>query len=347
MPSRREIKVLRHGPLILAVVVALCSTGCGRKKQATDSNSPSPGSTVVFDSLSKFVSDDALGSMQWQDVAPTAESCVRHGLIEEVLKVSSPITAPPVIYLRGLLKFSQGDFPGATEEWAQLDTADIPPDHLYAPWRLISSGDSGQTGKNRYHAPLDLAVTDGRTSRLVEARFRSASGEWRDALEAYLLTDPSSWSSFEVKTFAIMKLQASCTREVEILLSGALAGGKVPESLQLELARLIRGIPQPDREALAATLASDPVLTKAATAGAAKALDLRQAFASNQFQKVVAHVRTADPLQSTDETVLLAFLSAAQIKDSETIDRWAGELRRRNPDKKTQQWIEQIKAEAR
>jgi hypothetical protein len=133
---------------------------------------------------------------------------------------------------------------------------------------------------------------------------------------------------------------------VQVLVSGALAGGRVSERLRGDLARLIRSSPEPDKQQLEAVLKNDPDFAKAATDAASDALALRQAFASNQFQQVLALSTDADPLLATDEEALLAFLSAAQLKEQAVMKRWADELLRRNPNEKTQSWITNIQAEA-
>lgn len=343
MLDRFLINILGRTSLGVWGAAALCLAGCRKEPVTTAQDSRSVGRAVVFDSMSKRVNPDTLDSMRWQDIAPTAESCFRHGLTEKALKVSRPLTSPPTIYLRGLLKFTTGDIGGAAEEWDKLDVSVIPADHLYAPWRVAAANTGGE---NRYESPLTEAVATGRASPLIRARFHCIHNKWRDALDAYLLSDPSNWSTFEIKSFATLKLQAPCTRDVEILMAGALSGGHVLTNLRVDLARLIKGTPIPDRDALGAKLRSDPALSEAATAGAARALSLRQAFASDQFQKVLAQVQSADPLESADEAVLLAFLSTARLKDLSECERWAAELLRRNPNENTRKWIASIRAEA-
>lgn len=303
-----------------------------------------PGTAVVVDSISKHVDRDALQAMRWEDIRPTAESCARHDLTEQTLKVTEDLTTAPVIYLRGLLKFTRNDADGAAGEWAKIDAAKIPADHLYAPWRLASLQKGGE---NRYEGPLSKAVEETQASPLVRARFQSAHGHWREALDAYLLTNPATWSTYEIKTFAAMKLHAPSSHDIEVLMAGALAGGKVPDCLREDMARLIKGTPVPDREALASALRSNPEFAKAATKGLTESLALRQAFAADQFADVIGKVRSADPLEATDETVLLAFLSAARVKDLPVMETWAAELLRRAPNEKTRKWIATIRAEAR
>lgn len=339
MPEFPFIQTPRPAWLILACGAVFCLSAC-RKEPVT----ASPGRAVVMDSLSKRVDRDALQAMRWEDIGPTAESCARHDLTEPTLEAAKDLSTPPVIYLRGLLKFTLNDTDGAAGEWAKIDVAVIPPDHLYAPWRLSSSR---KDARNRYEAALTKAVEETRASPLVRARFLAARCHWREALDAYLLTDPANWSTYEIKTFAAMKLHAPSTHDVEVLMAGALAGGQVPDGLKLDMARLIKSNPVPDREALAGALRSDPEFAKAATKGMAESLALRQAFASDRYQDVIGKVRSADPLQATDETVLLAFLSAARVKDHPVMETWAAELLRRAPNPKTREWIARIRAEAR
>lgn len=342
MADSPAVKARFH--LVTALTVAaLCLIGCEKNISKTSLDPENTGRTVVFDSMSKSVNPSTLETLRWQDIAPTAEACSRHGLTEETLKVSETLDSAPVIYLRGLLKLALQDNTGAAAEWQRLQVADIPPDHLYPPWRLA---DSSATPENRYRAPLSQAVAENRAGPLVRARFLSSTGQWRAGLDAYLLTDPATWSPFEVRIFSGMKLQAPCSRDVAVLMAGALAGGRVPNPLRTDIAKLIKGTPVTHKESLAASLRANPALAKAATTAAAKALTLRQAFASNQFEKVVAHAHDADPLEATDEAVWLIFLAASHLKDAPTADRWATELLRRNPTETTRKWITEIRADA-
>lgn len=334
-------------PLAVACSVMILALPCCRKtSQDLAQSLDATGYSVVSDSMAKTVNPTALETMRWQDVAPTAESCANHQLTEEALNVSATITLPPVIYLRGLLKFSLNDVAGAAAEWDRLKLSDIPPDQLYAPWRLQSERLAADR-PNRYAAPLAQAVKDGKTSPLVTARYQSIHHHWQESLEAYLQSDPANWSPFELKVFATMKLQAPIKRDVEVLMAGALAGDRVPPSLRAKLATLIKSTPAPDMTAFAAQLKADPTMAKAATESVKRALDLRRAFANHQFSEVVTMVQSTDPLSATDETALLAFLAAAKIKDQPTANRWAAEIIRRNPDSKTRQWISDIRNETR
>lgn len=336
-----EFACSRSIALVGAVIVGLCA--CRKESPAAGPRELDPaGKSVVLDSMSKSVDLQALETMGWQDIGPTTEACVRYQLAEETLKTSITLTAAPVVYLRGLLKFAREDRAGAADEWGKIELASIPPDFLYAPWRLAEAGPATR-GDNRYLAPLAAAVVENRTSPLVRARFQAGHGQWREALEAYLLSDPADWTPSDGRIFSGMKLQAPCRHDVEVLMAGALKGGRVPQSLRVELAQLIKTAPLPDTEALSERLRTDPVLAKAATEGAARALDLRQSFASNRFAEVLERVARIDPLQATDEAVMLAFLAAVRLKDPSMTERWADEFLRRNPNPKTRQWIASIR----
>lgn len=324
--------------------VALLGLSACRKDSHQDTNATdAPARTVVFSSMSKMVDATALQNIRWKDIALTVEACSRHQLTEATLAATGAMTESPVIYLRGLLKFSAQDVEGASGEWAKLELAKIPPDYLYAPWRLA---EAKKESPNRYEAPLTAAVREHKTNPLVRARFHGAMDEWRESLEAYLQTDPSTWSTYEIRLFAALKLQAPYSHDTSVMIAGALKGGKVPPSLRGELARLVKDNPMPDIGALKKSLEDDPVLAKAALDGASRTLNIRQAFASNQFQKVTEIIQPIDPLNATDEMVMLAFLSHAQLKNTAQLEIWAEELLRRNPTETNRKWIATIRAEA-
>ncbi len=343
MPERLP-KILRQPLAFISLAAALCGGGCDEKPATAPQVSDTPGRSVIFDSLAEGIDLTALESMRWQDTGPSAETCAGKNLTEKTLQATESLALPPVIYLRGLLKFTADDTAGAEAEWSKLDLASIPPDYLYIPWRLAASTPGIP---NRYEQPLMKAVAEKQAGPLVRARVHGFRGEWREALDAYLLSDPAGWSPFEFRAFSTMRLQAPYSRDAAVVLAGALAGGRVPQGLRADLARLIKEMPAPDQAALEERLRNDPEFAKAAVAGAAKELALRQAFASNNFQEVVNQTRSTDPLQATDQAVLLTFLSAAQVKDTPTAEVWSAEYLRRNPGEESRKWIKAILDEAR
>ncbi len=326
------------------VLAAGALAGCGKSPEADPLQYTGPGRSVLLDSVSEGINLEALEGMRWQDVSPSAESCIQKRLIDKTLAATESSTHQPVIFFRGLLKLSASDTAGAAAEWAKLNVADIPPDSLYMLWRVAGQAAGSE---NPYEQALAKAVTEKQAPPLVRARFHSFRGEWREALDAYLQSDPADWSPFEVRTFGAMRLQAPFSRDTAVLLAGALNGGRVPQSLRVPFARMIKETPTPDKEALLEAIRNNPQLEQAAVAGAAKALALRQAFASNKFQDVVDQTRATDPMQATDEAALLSFLSAAQVKDTASAELWAAELQRRNPGESYRKWINSILAEAR
>lgn len=329
-------------PSVISAGVCLFLAGCSREegKQADVSRA---GSSVVQDSRTGGVSAVGLKAMRWEDVVPTAETCMRNQLIEFVMAASGELADGPCIYLRGLLELSRADPDRARAEWARLDPAVMPPDFLYAPWRLAGI----QGGENRFAAPLAAAVKAGRAGALVTARWHAAEASWVTALESYLRTDPADWTPHEVEQFRMMKMYGATARDADQLLAGALRGGRVPQSLRGDLARLIKQTPRPDKAALAAALKSNPELAAAATEAASRQLALRQAFASNRFAEIVGKIREVDPSGASDETVLLAFLSASQVGEKPLADRWAQELHRRKPTAETAKWIAEIRKTTR
>lgn len=332
--------MIRPRPFVLSAMagVLVTASSCKRDPEAEAAASPA-GRSMVTPSASGMVDSDALESMRWQDIAATVETCVRHHLADTVLEKTGGSGAPPVIYLRGMLKFSRGDGQGAAAEWGRLDVEAVPADHLYAPWRLAAS----LGGENRYAAALDDAVASGRASSLVCARHHGLHARWKECMAAYLKTDPAAWTTHETKTFALLKLQAPHARDVTVLMAGALAGGRVPDELKVDLARLVKETPVPDKEELATVLRTDPAFAVAAERAVADGLELRQAFAADRFAEVLRRVSTKKPEESPDEVVLLAFLSGVQQGDKDVADRWADELFRRNPKEETRIWIQEIR----
>jgi hypothetical protein len=334
----------------VSLLALLCSVSCRDNASQAKATKEPPGISVVQDSLLKTVNVDQLRAMRWADITPTVESCTRSGMSMETLKVSESLTEDPVIYLRGLLHFSLGNADAARQEWAKLDPSRIPADYLYPAWRLedsMSRGVVGETPNNPYEVHLAKAVDQEEASALVRARFHAAKMAWRKSLDAYLLTNPATWTPHDVQVFQSMELQAGYSRDVKVILAGALNGGQVRESLQTDLARLIKEDPVLDREVVESALKSSSALAQAALEGTSRSLALRQAFASNQFQKVIELASSVDPVNATDEMVLFAFLSAAQTRQQAEMDRWSRELLRRNPSDRNSSWIKKIKQEAR
>lgn len=340
--KHRPGKSLLQTPAMMMVGVGLFLAGCSRK-EGKPADVFRPGASVVQDSKTGGVSAEVLKAMRWEDVVPTAETCARNQLIDFVMECSAALAEGPCIYLRGLLELSRADPGRAHAEWSRLDPAVMPPDFLYAPWRLAPT----QAGENRYAAPLAAAVKEGRAGALVTARWHAADANWVTALENYFRTDPGHWSPHEVEQFRMMKLHSPTARDADQLMAGALRGGRVPQSLRGDLARLIKETPKPDKAALAATLKSNPELAAAATEAASRQLALRQAFASNRFAEVVEKIRTMDPSAASDETVMLAFLAASQVGEKPLADRWAQELNRRKPTTETAKWIAEIRKTTR
>lgn len=240
MSTLTPLTALRHRrmiPPLLACAAAVCLSSCREQDAATPGAVDPPGRTVVFDSKSKSVSPEALETMRWRDVAPTAEACARYELVEEAMKVSKSLNEPQVIYLRGLLMFESNDAQAAASEWSRLDVAALPPDFLFAPWHVM---ESLRSPLNRYEAPLLRAVNEKAVSPLIRARYLGVQGGWQESLESYALTDPSAWTPLDVRMFALMKPQVSCQQDVRMLVSGALAGGRVSQSLHADLAKLFR-----------------------------------------------------------------------------------------------------------
>ncbi|MBB5350892.1 hypothetical protein HNR46_001126 [Haloferula luteola] len=336
--TRRGITFTLQAPTALVAGALLFCSGCSRKVPE-QVESPLPGTSVVIASASGGVDRQRLETMLWQDIAPTAETTLSLGLISEVMAASDGSEASPCRYLRGLLELSSNHPEEASNEWAAIPLEDFPPDFLYAPWRVAES-----TAKdaNRYTEPLTAAVTDNKTSPLVTARWHGGHGAFNRALSAYLKSDPAQWTPHELEQLRVMKLYQPLTSEVTRMVAGALKGGRIPKALQADFLQLLQAPAEPDKEQVTELLKSDPVVARAAVEGARRQLDLRQAFASDRFEDVVAQTRNLDTATATDETVLLAFLASTRTGEKDLASRWAEELLRRKPGSETETWIQNI-----
>lgn len=332
---------------LAALLLILAIAGCGRQPKPEVSPQPSSGippRSALSISVADGLDTEALEAMRWDDIALTSQSIIEQRVSEKVLDATASTTSPPVLYLRGILLLAKGQEDEAAAAWNAIDISAFSPDALYPPWRVASER---RASPNRYDEPLAAAVNAKQASPLVRARFHGLRGEWQPALDDYLLTDPSTWTPFDIRIFGMLRLQAGFSRDTAVMLAGALAGGRVPASLRVETARLVKETPLPDEKAVMQRMQDDPEFAAAATRAAEQMLSLREAFLANRFQQIVDNLRSTDPMQASDEAVYLAFLSSAQVRDAESTEKWGGELLRRNPDAGTQKWIESIKKESR
>ncbi|MCC5023384.1 MAG: hypothetical protein J6386_11605 [Candidatus Synoicihabitans palmerolidicus] len=130
----------------------------------------------------------------------------------------------------------------------------------------------------------------------------------------------------------------------------ALKGGRVPVELQQEAAEMLAPVRAEARDATAwqgmqAAARADAGVREAMEAVVTQQLALRQQFASGQHSEVVIKCRELDPRESGDETVLLATLASAVVKDGGEWARWSEEIVRRNPQPEVVAWIGQIRRE--
>lgn len=304
------------------------------------------GRNALVLSASGVPESESLQTMRWSDVAATARAAHASGATEALVEVAAECDEAPVRYLVGLVELSHNRPERARVAWEGLDPFAIPGDHLYAPWRLV--GEIDPTGDNRYDEPLAEAVRRQAVAPLIRARFLSAQASWAEALEAYLRTDPASWTRHDLGFFRRLRTYSPAARDTKILLAAALRGGRVPVSLREPISALIKGTGDDGqkeilREKLAAKLGEDPELARLALAAAACQLELRVAFGESRFEDVLNQSRTADPVEATDETVLLTFLAAVKTGSDQVAEKWSRELRRRNPEKNVKQWIESVK----
>jgi hypothetical protein len=334
-----------HTPSLIIVFCASMLAACS-DQDGDPEVEREVGRNVLVLSASGIPMSDPLHTMRWSDVAPTARAAHASGATEALVKVAAGCDEAPARYLVGLLELSRDRPERACVAWDGLDPFAIPGDYLYAPWRL--AGEIDPKASNRYDEPLAEAVRQQAVAPLIRARFLSAQASWAAALEAYLRTDPASWSRHDLGFFRSLRTYSPAAQETKVLLAAALRGGRVPVPLREPISALIKGTGDDGqkeilREKLAARLSADPELARQALAAAARQLKLRVAFGEGRFEDVLNQSRSIDPVEATDETVLLTFLAAVQSDAHQLDEQWGRELRRRNPEERVKQWIEAVK----
>jgi hypothetical protein len=244
---------------------------------------------------------------------------------------------------------SRGAFEEALSCFQAITLESIPDAYLYAPFRLHGALRSGV--ENPYRSRLRAAADLGTLSPLVEARFEAREGRLRQALRAYMRTDPGRWVWRDVEALRTITFHGGLTREARMVLGAALRAGRLPERLQLIVRRLAAlsspaAIGQVGRASLARVLKDGTGARAAVVTGLRRLEANRRLFLQGSYKTLLAEAPPGGPLTATDETVVLLTLAAARTNDQGALQRWSQELRRRRPERRVERWLQRIRADA-
>ena len=284
-------------------------------------------------------------ALQWDDVNQLLQASGSDaGEIERLAQLADDVGTPPATYLHALLLILQQKPEQALATFASLDGQSIPPDFLYAPYRLQQTLQPGSP--NPYQIPLRKSVAEGKVSPLIQARMQASDGALRHALRSYLRTDPASWTHYDFESLQRIATHQGLAPDLRRLISGALASGRVQQGLVAPLRQVARGGSTPDAEDFKSQLqreieAGTPA-GQIAIESAKRLLSDRNLFVGRKYAELLAVHQASEPVELSTETVLLLFLSAVELKQQIEMDRWGQELKRRHGEVEVRDWVNEM-----
>lgn len=322
-------------------------------------NAAAPGGETVAPEPSNRIRVEADGRLNiqelerlsWADLARTARASFESPkLPDQLLAATIHSTNPPVRYLRGLILVARGDARKALEAFDSVPLATIPAAHLYAPYRV--HGELRLTQPNPYRAPLLAALGTRNLPPLLAARVEAREGKESDALSDYLRSNPADWTRHDLELLRGLTLNPALRPEADTLIRAALRGGRIPEALRPGFVEALKTKPAPQalgtmRTETASFLRQHPDIQSAAVTGAVRQLDFRQAFLKHDFARLLSQNQATEPMNASDETVLLLVLAAARQADRPAFDQWSQELRRRHPEPEVNRWLKELRNDIR
>lgn len=282
-----------------------------------------------------------LESLKWPDVPEAAEYLAgRPVQSSRFLAETADSPRPEVLYLRAALLLALERAPEAAAIFRSLAPALLPPELLYAPWRLLTEISPAEA--NPYAAPIVEAAKAGRLAPLPAARVLVSQGIFDKALASYLRTDPALWAPVDLEGFRLMLVDESSRNEAGTILLAAFKGGKLSPGMRSAAAGLLlrKGGPPPE-EKLRAFLENNPAAASAAAKAVASLLDDRKMFLEEKFCELVEKHRISKPESLIDESVILLTIASAAA-DKEAFGRWSRELQRRFPQDEVTAWIKSL-----
>jgi hypothetical protein len=323
-------------PLVAGGVILLLALGAPHGEEARPAPRPSATRSTP----------EECSTFRWEEVRTAAR---RIALADgDRFAGSCASKSAATVYLEGLVLMSRGAFEKALDCFQAVALESIPDAYLYAPFRL--HGALRPRVENPYRARLRVAADLGTLSPLVEARFEAREGRLRQALHAYMRTDPGRWVWRDVEALRTITFHGGLTREARLVLGAALRAGRLSERLQPIVRRLAAlsspaAIGQVGRASLARVLKDGTGARAAVVTGLRRLEANRRLFLQGNYTRLLAEAHPGGPLTATDETVVLLTLAAARTNDRAALERWSQELRRRRPERRVERWLQRIRAD--
>jgi len=252
----------------------------------------------------------------------------------------------PAIYLAGLILIGKQRSDLAAEMFARLPVEAIPPNYLYAPFRLAQEW--RPAGENRYRRAIMNAVGTGVLPALVDARLLTLSGRFREALVAYLRTDPARWSTRDLSCLNCLYRLGGTRPDCRRMIVAALRANRVEASIKISLRSMIRDTGPTMQEGakqqkmVEELMGADEVFRSAVIRGYTAQLRIRQMFLARDYSKLLDEHGQQSRFAATDEAVYLLTLAAARKERRELFAIWSSELKRRFPSEDTSKWVRSL-----
>jgi hypothetical protein len=262
------------------------------------------------------------------------------------------ITATQRTYLKALGALQEGNLEKSADLFRSISPNNIPPAFLYPPYRLLK--EYQPDSHNSYREGLLELTKNDLLPYLWAARVMTDEGRFMEALVFYWKTAPEDWTRHDTRCFRdIAQLQGTKPDVINLALK-ATSFSQIKDSVRTELNVLLessQALSEKALQSLQDTLNAE-VESGSATglriiASAKQALDLRKLYLSREYQTIVNQFKKKDPIYQSDETLMLVFTSAAQLKNIKSSLRWGREIQRRSKESETKKWVQTIINEAR
>jgi len=290
-------------------------------------------------------------TLRWEEVNQLLQAVAADPEeIERLAQLADNVDTPPAAYLRALLLILQQQPEQALSAFARLDEQSIPPDFLYAPYRLQASLHPGNP--NPYLTPLRKSVAEGQVSALIQARVQALDGDLGEALRSYLRTDPASWTRYDLDSLQRIGTHQGLAPDLRRLVTGALASGRIQLALVAPLREVARSDSTPPnadefKNRLRSEIEAGTPAGQIAVESAKRLINDRNLFLGRKYAELIAAHQSSEPVDLSTETVLLLFLSAVELKRQIEMDRWGQELKRRHPDVEVRDWVNEMTSAGR
>lgn len=287
-----------------------------------------------------------LSTLSWNDVFSTAEGVGSDkSFREEITGIKVKVNHPPALYLRALLLMAGNDPQSALKTFLLIPPHEIPPTHLYPPYRLHNVIRPSQP--NPFLGAVNQAVAENMVQPLVRARVFATEGRLPESLKEYLKTDPADWADLDIRALRSLRMHAGLANNSAAMLLAALKGGRVPVHLRPQVVEILnaprdKATLEDLKKQFLQQIDSDPAIRQAAITSAVQQVSLRQKFVGRRYRELLDEKHNEAPMSLPDETVLILTLSAAQLRDAPAFDCWSKELQRRYPTPEIQKWLSQL-----